>query len=96
MLIKRCTRETAARWHPSIVSTTAPTWNQSAGRVLSSGVYRIFPEGDPPQNRKLRRWWTYLAPLRLSIYNVPVLKNELCNWLAREGFDDKMYRERQI
>ena len=49
-----------------------------------------FLKGDPPEIRKLRRWWTYLAQLRLTIYRVPGLKNELCDWLSRESFDDKI------
>ena len=49
-----------------------------------------FLKGGPPENRKLRLWWTYLAKLRLNIYRVPGLKNELCDWLSRESFDDKV------
>ena len=47
-------------------------------------------KGDPPENRNLRRRRTYLAQLRLNIYRVPGLKNELCDWLSRESFDDKI------
>ena len=49
-----------------------------------------FLKGNPPENRKLRRWWTYLVQLRLNIHRVPGLKNELCDWLSRERFDDKI------
>ena len=49
-----------------------------------------FLKGAPPENRKLRRWWTFLAQLKLNIYRVPGLKNELCDWLSRENFDEKI------
>ena len=48
-----------------------------------------FLKEDPPEDRKLRRRSTYVAQLRLNIYGAPGLKNELCDWLSRESFDDK-------
>ena len=50
----------------------------------------LFLEGAPPENRKLRRWWTFLPQLKLNIYRVPGLKNGLCDWLSREKFDEKI------
>ena len=44
----------------------------------------------PPENRRLRRWWTSLAQLKLNIYRVPGLENGLCDWLSRENFDEKI------
>ena len=44
-----------------------------------------FLKGDPPGNRKLRRWWTFLAQLKVKIYRVLGLKNELCDWISREN-----------
>ena len=49
-----------------------------------------FLQGSPPENRKLRRWWTFLAQLKLNIYRVRGLKNELCDWLSRKNFDEKI------
>ena len=49
-----------------------------------------FLRGAPPENRKLRHWWTFLAQLKLNIYRVPGLKNELCDWLSHENFDKKI------
>ena len=39
----------------------------------------MFLKWAPPENRKLRRWWTFLDQLKLNIYRVPGLKNELCD-----------------
>ena len=50
-----------------------------------------FVKRAPPENRELRRWWTFLAQLKLNIYRVPGLKNELCDWLSWDKFDDKFY-----
>ena len=49
----------------------------------------MFLKGALPENQKLRRWWTFPAQLKLNIYRVPGLKNELCDWLSRENFNDK-------
>ena len=38
----------------------------------------------------LRCWWTFLAQPKLNIYRVPVVKNELCDWLSRENLDAKI------
>ena len=63
------------------------------GRLL--GTYPLvwfwdFLKGDMAENRKLRRWWTYLAQLRWNIYIVPELEKVVCNWLSRVIFDDKI------
>ena len=49
-----------------------------------------FLRGAPPENRKLRHWWTFLVQLKLNIYRVPGLINELCDWLSHENFDKKI------
>ena len=49
-----------------------------------------FFKGGPPGNRKLRRWWTFLAQLKLNIYRVPGLKKELRDWLSRGNFDEEI------
>ena len=49
-----------------------------------------FPKGSRRESRKLRRWWTFLAQLKLNIYRVLGLKNELCDWLSRKNFDAKI------
>ena len=50
----------------------------------------MFLKGAPPEDRKLRRWWTFLAQPKLNINRVPGLKNELCHWLSRENLDEKL------
>ena len=49
-----------------------------------------FLKGAPPESQKLRRSWTFFAQLKLNIYRVPGLKNELCDWLSREDFDENI------
>ena len=50
----------------------------------------MFLKRSAPENRRLRRWWMFLAQLKLNIYRVPGLKNELCDWLSREKLDETM------
>ena len=52
---------------------------------------RTFLKGAPAENRKLRRWLTFLAQLKLNIHGVPGLKNELCDWLSGENINEKTY-----
>ena len=47
-------------------------------------------QGAPPKNQKLRRWWTFLAQLKLNNYGVPGPKNQLCDWLSRENFNHQI------
>ena len=49
-----------------------------------------FLKGVPPESRRLRRWWSFLAQLELNIYRVWGLQNELCDGLSRENFDEKI------
>ena len=60
----------------------------SCGYVIRSPTKTFLKEA-PPENRKPTRWWMFLAQLKLNIYRVPGLKNELCNWLSCENFDEK-------
>ena len=31
---------------------------------------RTFQKGPPPEKAKLRRWWTYLSQLRLTVHHI--------------------------
>ena len=33
-------------------------------------LVRPFPKGPPPEKAKLRRWWTYLSQLALSLHDI--------------------------
>ena len=77
-----------------------------SGILLISGQSRLFGSNSvvclcdqqstatfikaPPENQKLRRWWTFLAQLKLNIYRVPGLEKEPCDWLSCENFDEKI------
>ena len=37
---------------------------------------RTFKKGPPPEKAKLRRWWTYLSQLRLTVHHIQGVKNE--------------------
>ena len=58
--------------------------------LCDQGSTETFLKGGPPENRKLRRWWTFLAQLKLNIYRVLGLRNELCDWLSCENVDEKI------
>ena len=46
---------------------------------------RTFQKGPPP---KLRRWWTYLSQLRLSVHHIQGVKNECADYISGNSFDD--------
>ena len=49
-----------------------------------------FLKGAPPEKRNPRHWWTFLAQLKLNMYRVHGLRNDLCDWLLRDNFDEKI------
>ena len=49
---------------------------------------RNFQEGPPPEKAKLRRWWSYLSQLWLSVYHIQGIKNECADYISRNNFDD--------
>ena len=49
---------------------------------------RTFQKGPPPEKAKLRRWWTYLSQLRLSVHHIQCVRNECADYISRNNFDD--------
>ena len=49
---------------------------------------RTLPKGPPPEKAKVRRWWTYLSYLRLSVQNNQGVENECADYISRNNFDD--------
>ena len=48
---------------------------------------RTFQKGPPPEKAKLRRWWTYLSQLRLTVHHIQGVKNECADYISRNNFD---------
>ena len=48
---------------------------------------RTLQNGPPPEKAKLRRWWTYLSQLRLTVHHVQGVKNECADYISRNKFD---------
>ena len=48
---------------------------------------RTFQKGPPPEKAKLRRWWTYLSQLRLTVHHIQAVKNECADYISRNNFD---------
>ena len=46
-----------------------------------------FQKGPPPEKAKLRRWWTYLSQLRLTVHHIQGVKNECADYISRNNFD---------
>ena len=51
-------------------------------------LVRTFQKGPPPEKAKLRRWWTYLSQLRLSVHHIQGIKNKCADYISRNNFDD--------
>ena len=49
---------------------------------------RTFQKGPPPEKAKLRRWWTYLSQLRLTVHHIQGVKNECADYTSCNNFDD--------
>ena len=48
---------------------------------------KSFQKGPSPEKAKLKRWWTYLSQLRLTVHHIPGIKNELSDYISRNNFD---------
>ena len=48
---------------------------------------RTFQKGPPPEEAKLRRWWTYLSQLRLTVHHIQGVKNECADYISCNNFD---------
>ena len=49
-----------------------------------------FLDKEPPLNKRLRRMYVFLSQLKLKIFHLPGLKNELCDFLSRNIFEEKL------
>ena len=49
---------------------------------------RTFQKGPPAEKAKLRRWWTYLSQLPLSVHQIQGVQNECADYISRNNFDD--------
>ena len=57
-------------------------------RLCDQEPVRTFQKGPPPEKPKLRRWWTYLSHLRLSVHHIQGVKNECADDFSCNNFDD--------
>ena len=48
---------------------------------------RTFQKGPPPEKAKLRRWWTYLSQLRLTVHHIQGVKNKCADYISRNNLD---------
>ena len=48
---------------------------------------KSFQKGPPPEKAKLKRWWTYVSQLRLTVHHIRGIKNELFDYILRNFFD---------
>ena len=48
---------------------------------------RTFRKGPPPEKAKLRRCWTYLSQLRLTVHHIQGVRNECADYISRNNFD---------
>ena len=48
--------------------------------LCEQGQVKSFQKGPPAEKAKLKRWWTYVSQLRLTVHHIPGIKNELCDY----------------
>ena len=65
-----------------LVGSNAVVW------LCDQEPVRTFQKEPPPEKAKLRRWWTYLSQLRLSVHRTRGVKNECADYISRNNFDD--------
>ena len=50
----------------------------------------VFKDGDPPQDPRRLRWWTYLQTLPVRTHHIPGVFNEFPDFLSREDFAQQL------
>ena len=58
------------------------------GWLCNGEPVRTFQKGPPPEKAKLRRWWTYLSQLRLTVHHIQGVKNECADYFSRNNLND--------
>ena len=48
---------------------------------------KTFQKGPPPEKAKLKRWWTYLSPFRLTVDHIQGMKNQMADYISRNNFE---------
>ena len=48
---------------------------------------KMCRRGPPPEEAKLKRWWTYLSQFRLTVHHIQGIKNEMADYIPRNNFD---------
>ena len=46
-----------------------------------------FQKGPPPEKARIRRRWTYLSKLRLTVHHIQGVKNECADYISRNNVD---------
>ena len=49
---------------------------------------KTFLDKEPPNNPRLRRWYCFLSQFQLCVHHIAGIKNEMCDWLSRQDFDN--------
>ena len=55
--------------------------------LCDQDLVKSFQKGPPPEEAKLKRWWTYLSQSRLTVHHIPGIKNELSDYISRSNVD---------
>ena len=48
---------------------------------------KTFQKGPPPEKAKVKRWWTCLSQLRLTVHHVQGIKNQIADYISGDNFD---------
>ena len=48
---------------------------------------RTFQKGPHPEKAKLKRLWTYLSQLKLTLNHIQGIKNKMAHYISRNNFD---------
>ena len=76
------------------ILTLSSQFRLVAGRKIiwlcDNKAVKFFLDQPPPNNARLRRWYTFLAQFPITFEHLAGLKNEFCDWLSRHDFDAKI------
>ena len=65
----------------SLIGTNPIVW------ICDQEPVKTFQKGPPPENAKLKRWWTHLSQFRLTLHHIQGIKNEMADYISRNDFE---------
>ena len=78
-------------WKRNPAQSNYSTYNEEPLALMlllsEQEVVKTFQNVAPPENAKVKRWWTHLSQFKLTVHPIPGKENPLADWISHTNFD---------